>query len=229
MQQILKVITPASSQDLISLVNMKQMLQIPPTNTASDAMLQALITNTSETIAVMCNRVFGYETVDETFYQLEDEYVPYQDGMITSPGGPLTRRLYLSRWPVVLVDITSITQDGNDISSDEGTSWILEEETGTLYMLPNYAPWCGVIDVQYSGGYQLPDDAPGPLKFALAAVTREGYAGWMRAPGLYGVRQIAHKDSRVGYYDPNLLGVMGMPSTWANVKNILNKYIRYWV
>jgi hypothetical protein len=226
MQQILNVITPATSQDLVSLAEMKASLLIPPTNTTYDVLLQDLITNTSETIAKMCNRVFGYEEVDETFYQLEDEF----SAETMMPSGPtITRRLYLSRWPVVLADITSITQDGNDISGDQGTVWILEEETGTLYMLPNYAPWYGVIDVKYSGGYQLPDDAPGPLKFAMKALTREAYAGWTRSPSLYGVRQIAHKESRVGYYDPSLLGVMGMPGTWKNVQSILNKYVRFWV
>jgi hypothetical protein len=97
-------------------------------------------------------------------------------------------------------------------------------------MLPNYAPWYGVIDVKYSGGYDLPTDAPGPLKFAMMAVAREAYIGWTRPLSLYGVRQIAHKESRIGYYDPTMLGgVMGMPGTWKNVQSVLNKYIRFWV
>jgi hypothetical protein len=218
MQQILNVITPAASYDLVSLAEMKASLGIPPTNTTNDVLLQDLITNLSETVAKMCNRVFGFEKVDETFYQLEDQGAP-----------PNTQRLYLSRWPVQLSDIAALTQDGNDLLASEGSSWMLEKETGTLYSFPTTGPWIGVIDCQYSGGYVLPDDAPGPLKFAMKAVTRESYMAWIRNPGLYGIRQISHKESRVAYYQPNLLGTMGTPDTWTHVQSILNKYVRYWV
>jgi hypothetical protein len=228
MQQLLNVLTPAESYDLVSLDEMKAALQIPPTNTTNDELLQDLITNTSETIAKMCNRVFGYEEVDETFYQLEDEYSPWSDASML-PGGLGTKRLYLSRWPVKLVDITALAQDGDDLLATNGTEWMLEEETGTLYRYPQFGPWYGVIDAEYSGGYLLPDDAPGPLKFAMKAVTRESYLAWTRNPQLYGVRQIGHKESRVGYYQPNLLGSMGTPDTWKNVQSILNKYVRFWV
>jgi hypothetical protein len=214
MQQILNVITPAASYDLTTLDAMKAGLQIPPANTTNDALLQSLITDISETIAKMCNRVFGYEQVDETFYQLEDDS---------------SRRLYLSRWPVVKADITTLTQDGADLLVNEGITWMLEEATGTLYSFPTSGPWYGVIDAVYSGGYDLPEDAPGPLSFAVQGVIRESYMAWIRNPQLYGVRQIGHKESRVAYYQPNLLTTMGSPDTWKSVQSILNKYIRFWV
>jgi hypothetical protein len=214
MQQLLNVLTPANSYDLVSLDEMKAVLLIPPTNTTNDALLQDMITNISETVAKMCNRVFGYEEVDETFYQLEDDS---------------SKRLYLSRWPVKLSDIATLTQDGNDLLVNEGITWTLEEETGTLYQFPNFGPWYGVIDTEYSGGYLLPDEAPGPLKFAMKAITRESYLAWIRSPQLFGVRQIGHKESRIGYYQPNLLGSMGTPDTWKNVQSILNRYVRFWV
>jgi hypothetical protein len=230
MQQILNVITPATSYDLVSLTDMKLVLGIPPANTANDVLIQELISSTSETIAKMCNRVFGYEKVDETFYQLEDQFNPYSQYMYYSMvSSPSTQRLYLSRWPVVKADIISLTQDGNDLLASENATWMLEEETGTLYSFPPTGPWIGVIDVQYSGGYLLPTNAPGPLQFAMKSLTREAYAAWTRNPSLYGVRQIAHKESRIGYYAPNLMSSMGTPETWKNVENILNKYIRHWV
>jgi hypothetical protein len=129
----------------------------------------------------------------------------------------------------VKADITAMTQDGNDLLASEGINWMLEQATGTLYSFPTSGPWTGVIDVQYSGGYDLPEDAPGPLAFCIKAVTREAYASWTRDPSLYGVRQISHKESRVGYYAPNLMSSMGMPETWKNIENILSKYIRHWV
>jgi hypothetical protein len=228
MQQILNVLTPATSQDLVSLEDMKTKFFIPDTDTSKDALLQEIITNTSEQIALMCNRVFGYEAVEETFYQLED--------------GCFTQRLYLSRWPVALADITSLTQDGVDIApwlspipgaiTPAGTpppTCVLEQDTGTLYMPSFLGTWGGVIDVEYSGGYKLPDGAPGSLKFAAEAVIRESYTSWLRDPALFGVRQISHKESRIGYYGPNMFPTTGLPETWKNVGSVLNKFIRHWV
>jgi hypothetical protein len=214
MQQLLNVLTPATSQDLVSLDDMKIKMGIPPTTTTTDAMLQELITNTSEMIARLCNRVFGYEEVDETFYQLEDDS---------------SQRLYLSRWPVASADITAITQDGADLLPTFKSSWLLEESTGTLYLPPNLGTWYGVIDVVYSGGYKLPDEAPGPLGFAVEALLREQYMSWIRSPSSFGVRQIRHKESSIGYYAPNLFPTAGLPATWTAVQSVLNKYIRHWV
>lgn len=236
MQQILNVTEPATAEppagayDLVSLEEMKMKFSIPDDVTQWDALLQELITNISETIALMCNnRVFAYEGVDETFWQLEDN--PNRS----------TQRLYLSRWPVVADDIESITQNGTDISINEigdpgsapGTGngqWILEEQTGTLYMPPQFGPWHGTIDVKYHGGYKLPEGAPGSLKFCVEALIRESYMSWIRSPGSYGVRLISHKESRIGYYGPNMFPTMGLPATWLAVQNILNRsYIRFWV
>jgi hypothetical protein len=217
MQQILNVITPAPTYDLVTLAEMKMKLNIPSTDTSRDALLQELISNTSETIATMCNRVFAKETVDETFYQLEDEYC----------GAPPTQRLYLSRWPVAFADIETMTQDGVDLLAT--TTWILEQATGTLYQPPTFGPWMGTIDVVYAGGYAIPDGVPNTLKFAVEAVLREQYASWIRNPALYGVRQLGHKESRVSYYAPNLMPTLGLAATWTQIEALLAKYIRHWV
>jgi hypothetical protein len=228
MQQILNVLTPASTQDLVSLEEMKAKFFIPPTDTSKDVLLQELISNTSEQIAELCNRVFGYTEVEETFYQLED--------------GCFTQRLYLSQWPVVLADITGLTQDGVDIVpwlspipgaiTSAGTpppTCVLEQDTGTLYLPSFLGTWAGVIDVTYSGGYKLPDSAPNSLKFAAEAVIRESYTSWLRDPALFGVRQISHKESRIGYFGPNMFPTTGLPETWKTVQSVLNKFIRHWV
>ena len=226
MQQIINVITPSVTYDLVTLDEMKMKLLIPTTNTQWDALLQELIDNISDTIARMCNRVFAYEEVEETFYQLEDNCY--------------TQRLYLSRWPVVLADIKTFTQDGTDITSwltsggpilpnGNGGACVLEQKTGTLYLPSDLGPWNGVIDLTYSGGYQLPDGAPGALKFCVEALIRESYMSWIRNPALFGVRQIAHKESRIGYYGPNMFPTMGIPETWKQVENLLYKFIRHWV
>ena len=190
MQHILNVITPSDTQDLVSLDDMKKKLFIADTDTSKDFLLQEIISNTSETIAKLCNRVFGYEAVEETFYQLEDGS---------------SQRLYLSRWPVVKADITAIsTADGTDLLPAMGSDYVLEELTGTLYRRVDTGTWLGDVDVEYSGGYQLPDGAPASLRFATEALIREGYMSWIRSPGSFGVRQISHKEARIGYYGPNM-------------------------
>jgi Phage gp6-like head-tail connector protein len=221
MQQILNVITASPTVDLVSLDDMKKKLQIPAADTSKDFLLQEIITNASDTIARMCNRVFGRELVEETFYQLEDETTPS------------TQRLYLSRWPVASVDIESMTCDDVDILPDSGQpisgEWVLEQLTGTLYRPRNMGAWGGVIDVTYTGGYDLPDGAPASLKFAVEAIIREGYSAWSRNPASFGVRQISHKESRVGYFAPNMFPTLGIPATWTQVGGVLHKYMRHWI
>jgi hypothetical protein len=218
MQQILNVLVKADTYDLVTLEGMKAMLLIPPTDTSKDILLTELITVVSETVAKMCNRVFSYEKVREQFYQLEDGN---------------SSRLYLSRWPVKFADIESINRDDDDydLLPDNPTRWLLEEETGMLYSYPASGYWYGTVDVIYSGGYVLPDEAPGPLKFAVAGVIRESYMAWIRNPALFGVRQLGHKEARIAYYDPTKLGVaLGSPETWQAVQSVLDaRYTRFWV
>jgi hypothetical protein len=218
MQQILNVLTPASTYDIVTLEGMKSLLLLQPGDTSKDALLTEMITAVSDTVARMCNRVFGYEKVREQFYQLADGN---------------SSRLYLSRWPVKFADIESINRDDDDydLLPDNPALWSLEEETGTLYSYPTTGPWYGIIDIVYSGGYKLPDDAPGALKFAVAGVIRESYMAWIRNPALFGVRQLGHKEARIAYYDPTKMGVaLGSPDTWKAVQSVLDaKFTRFWV
>lgn len=224
MQQILNVITEATSQDLVTLEEMKMKLGIPDTNTTHDALLSELIENISDTIARMCNRTFAREQVEETFYQLNDG---------------CSQRLYLSRWPLTLSDISSIGQSNgsgsvvdilpdNILNSPDGT-WVLEEKTGTLYRRQDAGYWQGTVDVVYTGGYDLPDGAPPTLKFCVESLIREGYMSWIRDPSTFGVRLISHKESRIGYYGPNMFPTFGLPETWKGVNALLYKFIRHWV
>ena len=226
MQQILNVIVPATATppagayDLVTLAEMKMKLLIDPSNTTFDGLLTELITNMSETIATMCNRVFIKEDVEETFYQLND-------------GNGTTQRLYLSRWPVKLSDITAITLNGadilpNNISNTTAGQWVLEETTGTIYQSSDFGAWYGCVDVDYAGGYD-PSEIPGTLKFCVEALIRESYMSWIRNPALFGVRLISHKESHIGYYGPNMFPTIGLPQTWTTINNLLAKYIRQWV
>ena len=60
-----KVLTPADSYALLTLDEIKAILNLPLTDTAEDAQLQMWIDQYSDVIATMCNRVFAYEAVEE--------------------------------------------------------------------------------------------------------------------------------------------------------------------
>jgi len=219
-QHVLNVITEATTHDLVTLDEMKLMLRIPTTDTSKDPELAIMIDGVSAQMATFANRVFGYEEVHETFYDI----VP-------------KRRLFFSRWPVKLTDIQTMSLSGVDVLGD-GT-WVLEEKKGILYtpQASGRGQWAGDLDVVYSGGYKLPDEAPDDLKRAAAAAIREDYYTFLRGAILSGVRMIAHKQARVMYYPPGQIGATlqtsvgpaGSSATWNSVMAVLNHYIRHWV
>src|SRR5262249_44966239 len=57
------------------------------------------------------------------------------------------------------------------------------------------------IVVTYTGGYDLPDEAPPALKQALELMIREEQAYTGRL-SMSGIRSISHKEARVMFYDP---------------------------
>lgn len=213
-QHILNVIEEASTQCLMTLDEAKVALRIPPTDASKDAELTMIIEGVSAQMATFANRVFGYEKVNETFYEIQSK-----------------KRLYFSRWPVKKTDIMSMELNGVDVTDD--LSWVLEERKGFIY---NPSVWTGTLDVIYAGGYKLPDDAPDDLKRAAGAAIREDYYTFERGATLSGVRMIAHKQARVMYYPPGQIGATqqqmgpaGTSATWNAVMAVLNHYIRHWV
>ena len=215
-QHILNVLKPWPTRDLLTIDEAKVMLRIAPTDSTHDDELAMMIVAVSSQIAHMCNRVLGYDQVDETFYE--------------AAGG---ERLYCSQWPVKFADIASITLDGTDILTD--TSWVLEEKTGTLF---RQGGWAGTIDMTYSGGYKIPEEAPPDLKRAAVAMTRDEYLMMLRGTALGGVRSISHKSARIQYYPQGgqaTSGAMGgggssmSPQTMNAVTSVLRPYYRHWV
>lgn len=213
MQSNIVVTTPAASIDLLSLDDLKLALNI--TGTTQDAMLAQLITNVSGQIAAYCNnRVFGYETVVETFTEIPDS----------------VRRLFLARFPVPQDDtgITSIANGGAAVTYPNGI--LLDSLWGKL-TLPNGGTFQEQTVITYSGGYNLPDDAPPALKQAAVILMREAYYATVRGDAT--VRMIGHKESRIIYFDPNLLarsaggvGTGGTPAQRA-VHDLLTHFTRY--
>jgi len=217
-QHIFNPMTLWPTQDLITLADLKLQLRIPDTDTSKDDELNLVIDGVSATIAMMANRSFGYDEVQETFYNCVNE-----------------DRLYFSQWPVKFADIKSLTLNGTDILSAFQTDWDMEENKG--FMFRPGSPWNGTISAHYTGGYKLPDEAPADLVRAASAAMREDYYIYVRGAVLSGVRMIAHKQARIQYYPPgqvgatlsSTLGPAGSSATWNAVWQTVYKYVRWWV
>jgi hypothetical protein len=210
------VITPALSYDLATLDEIKTMIGIAPTDTSEDELLTMWITSYSDIIATLCNRVFAYEEVDETW---RGDTKPFD----TDQG-----RVFLTHYPVVAADIKSVTgPDGSDLS----TAYELEERSGKLQFFN--VSWSEPIRINYSGGYLLPDDAPAALKQALALLVQSARV-WQSRSLTAGVRSISHRESRVQFFDifaslskQGMPGPLGMANGMVN--SLLYKYMRFYV
>src|SRR4249920_860178 len=154
----IKIITPATTQDLITLDELKQCLNVPTSDTSHDVQFQLWIKQYSAVIAVACNRTFAYEEVRETW---RGDPPPYENN-----------RIFLSHWPVAEADLTSVEAPSG--TALDPSSFELEELSGKVSLWGN---WSEDIVVNYSGGYKLPDEAPDDLK-ALAMLLVQ--AAWFR-------------------------------------------------
>jgi hypothetical protein len=207
---IVVVLDPASTTDLITLDELKINLGLPPGAGTSDIQLEQAIAMNSASLAVRCNRVFAQERVQETWRW---------DGCecLQNP------RIYLTHFPVQASNIESVTTGGSLV---DPSNYSLEENTGKLrYLLGG---WLDPTVIIYTGGYDLPDDAPLPLKQAASILTRGAYfAGQMASVG--GVRQLSHKHARVSFFDPaqQALAATGGPAMQQAVDSLISHYTRY--
>jgi len=240
----IKILTPATETDLLTLDEAKLGLGIPLTDTSQDASLEWMITLFSEEIAERLNRhptvTIGYEEVQETWRET------------------MNGRLFLSHWPVKEEDILSVTV-GDQLLV---TPYTRQLRLGDARVSPRYVSTAPLLDlavgdyeveeasgkisnisvggaqavcwnhpvvVHYSGGYKLPDECPKPLKHAVIALIREEKIRMQQAQTA-GIRQISHKEARVSFFDPNalLIRAVGMKSpTMQAVESLLTHYMRF--
>jgi Phage gp6-like head-tail connector protein len=172
--EILDESTDSAGPDLISLDDLKLALGI--TGSADDAALQAQITFQSRIISEYCDRRFGRAEAHELFTFDRNEIA-------------MTRQaLTLSLYPVVEVTEVAGSTDGYE----------LDPVTGRLWTDGN---WADVVSVIYSGGYDLPEEAPARLQKAVIEAVNETRTSGSRDPG---VREVQHGDTRVSYFTPAL-------------------------
>lgn len=205
-----KVLTPADSYALLTLAELKAILNVSSTDTSEDPQLQMWIDQYSDVIATMCNRVFAYEQVEETW-------------RADSP--PFDRtRLFLTHYPVADADITAVESPRGSVLDPAG--YEVENASGKLRI---EGAWTEPVTVTYSGGYQLPDAAPPALKAATGLLIQAARA---QVHGASGIRLVQHGDSRVQYFDPvQMFGKAGMAAPLQaatdTVEALLYKYMRF--
>jgi hypothetical protein len=202
------ILTEATSHALITLEDAKISLGIPAGDVSNDEHLQWLIDTNSAVVARLCNRIFAKETLIERWRDLA------------------SRRIYLTHWPVKQSDIVRVSTNGNDRLND----WELDEREGKLSIFTNRAE---PIEIEYTGGYELPEEAPLPLQQAVALMVSTSKAE-QAAAALTGVRMISHKESRVMFHSPTTGGSTGGSSTSSSgvkdtVTALLGHYIKHWI
>jgi hypothetical protein len=185
--EILDESTDSAGPDLISLDDLKFALKI--TGTDEDAALQAAITMQSRLVADYCNRRFGRAEALETF-----TFDPGESMLVRQA---LVLRLY----PITeIFEVSTLGATAADYSFDpvSGRVWT----TAGGWMLGYPSPyWGGTISITYSGGYDLPEEAPARLQQAVIQAVNEGRTIGARDPG---IREVQHGDTRISYFTPTL-------------------------
>lgn len=202
---ITKILTPASTYDLLTLDAIKLAMGIAPTDTSQDAQLAEDITRYSDVVATLCNRIFAREEVRETWRCLG------------------SRRMFLSHWPATEADIASVESPRG--STLDPSSYEFEEKTGKLELFQTQSE---PIVVTYTGGYNLPDEAPPALRQVCEIMLLEGRA-LRRSFGSSGIRSISHRESRIMFFDPLVSGARAAQQFGYSINSInslLSSYIR---
>ena len=202
---IIKILTPADTYDLLSLEELKASMGIDPVDTAQDEQLEQLITRFSDVISTLCNRVFAKEEVRETWRCLG------------------SRRLFLSHWPAKEENIESVECPRGTIL--DPSAYEFEEKSGKLELFESRAE---PIVVTYTGGFDLPEDAPPALKQACEIMIREDRAV-IRGLETSGIRSITHKEARVMFFDPLASAGVASQKSFGWAMNTTNALLMHYV
>src|SRR6266704_376252 len=179
MQVTQSVIDDVKDISLLTNYEAKLGLNISTSSEMLDDQIDMLIRWSSDEFALSCVRVLGRMKVQEIFRELLD-----------------CRRLPLSSWPIIEVD----SVDENGVLLVEDIDFEVDSESGTLRRLGGHF-WVEPTTVIYSGGYDLPNEAPDALRQATMLLAREAYYIMVRGDAT--IRMVSHKDARIIYFDPN--------------------------
>jgi hypothetical protein len=158
--RITRVMTPAASLALVTVDQVKEVLDIDPADTSDDAALTHHIDAVSQAINNWCDRIFVVQGYRDQLREVTGNF-----------GEPLVMRQY----PIVVDDATGpvvvVTQDGGVV---DPTLLEVFPETGGLYRLDaSLAPvaWAAaLLVVDYTAGFEIipPDVQSAALEWVTA-------------------------------------------------------------
>jgi hypothetical protein len=216
MHSVVTVIEPAKDISILTVKDAKLAMNLFATSSQStDDQIEMFIRWASDVIGDLGNRVFAKETVKE---QLMD----------TTSSSP---RLPLSHFPI-RTDPAPVVME-NDVLLVEDVDYIVDSDAGFLVKVSG-GPWLVPTVVEYTGGYDLPFEAPPQLQQAAILLTRESYNAAIRGDAM--IRSISHKEARVMYFDPNALAIKSMASAGKSgttamraAEALVQGLTRYWL
>lgn len=199
--EILDKSTDSAGPDLISLDDLKLALRIEGTD--QDAALQAMITLQSRIIAEYCDRRFGLAEALETFTLDPRETLRAREALV------------LKLYPVT--DISEVSTAGATAADyhfdpESGRLWLASNQNpGHPYGYPydsgyGHSWWPGSVMVTYSGGYDLPEQAPARLQQAIILAVNGIRTSGTRDPT---IREVQHGDTRISYFTQALATTTG--------------------
>jgi len=208
--EILEESTDSAGPDLISLADLK--LAIGITGTSEDVSLQAAITMQSRIIAEYCDRRFGRAEVLETFT------FDYGEGLLQR------QALTLTVYPVAeIFEISSMGATNADYGFDPSSGRVWFGPSVPVNVWPS---WPDTVAVTYSGGYDLPEEAPARLQRAVIeavnsvrTLSSSGY----RDPT---IREVQHGDTRISYVSQSFAAGTTAQYLTPSVVNLLMPFRR---
>lgn len=175
--EIIETSTDPAVVDLISLDDLKLALGIE--GDSEDEALQAAITFQSRIITEYCHRRLAFAEALETFTFDHNEIML------------MRQALTLSLYPVVEVfEVSTAGATAADYDFDPASGRLWTEGC-----------WAGTVVVSYSGGYDLPEQAPARLQKAVILGVNEGRTSGARDPS---IREVQHGDTRISYFTSSL-------------------------
>lgn len=177
--RMLEIVVPATSDDLVSLNEVKGYLGV--TGNAQDPWLVQQISAVTQAVEGYLRRTLRPETVEETFWNVKSTLV-------------------LSRWPIV--SVVSVTEAGQALTA--GTDFRAEVRTGMLFRFSSgeRCDWAPNTVVRYSAGYVA---VPALVKEACYLAVKAAQEGLEREAGVKSER--LEGAASMSYFGPDGSGL----------------------
>lgn len=206
MHRRIRVLEPATTQDLTTLETARVELDIPEADTSQDAQIQRMIHEVSSIVATYCNQVFGEEMVEETFWPESCcEHI---------------QTIVLDRMPVT--SVIEATLDGTELGTGD---FQLDEQKGILYRLRDMGCCCSwsifrEFKITYTAGYPLLDGLPFAIERATLILMKDQFLAIGRDPNL-------RSESIPGVHSYTFAGGGGRSPVTTEVAALLDSFRNY--